>query len=193
MRPSPRVSPSLLVAIVAVVLASAGSAVAARLITSRDIRNGTIKLVDMSPAARTQLQGPRGPRGVAGPVGVAGPAGPQGPTGTPEPWTALGLAAGWTNHSSDWESAGFRKDTSASRVDLRGLITNAGMPAPGSTIATLPAGYRPLRRQMFAIQTGNPDGVGRLSIASDGRIVWDSGASGEKDYTSLSGISFYVD
>ncbi len=45
-------SPSLPVSIAAVVIASTGSAVAARAITSKDIKNGTIQLVDLSRGAR---------------------------------------------------------------------------------------------------------------------------------------------
>jgi hypothetical protein len=66
-----RPSPALVVAIVAVVLASAGSAVAARLITSRQIKNGTIQRADLSPSVRSSIAR-RGPRGSQGPVGPAG-------------------------------------------------------------------------------------------------------------------------
>jgi hypothetical protein len=56
------------------VLLSAGTsaAVTERLITSKDIKNGTIQPVDLSAAAKRALKGRRGP---AGPEGRTGPAG----------------------------------------------------------------------------------------------------------------------
>jgi hypothetical protein len=56
-----------------------GSAVAAkRLITSSDIKNGTIKAADLSRGAKSAL---KGQRGAPGPQGLPGPAGAQGPPG----------------------------------------------------------------------------------------------------------------
>jgi hypothetical protein len=66
-----RPSPALVVAVVAVLLASAGSAVAAQLITSRQIKNGTIQRADLSKSVRASLA-KRGPRGAQGPGGPAG-------------------------------------------------------------------------------------------------------------------------
>ena len=66
---------------VALVIGLAGSATAASLITSKDIKNGTIKTADLSSAAKRALKGKAGPRGSAGPQGATGPAGPAGPTG----------------------------------------------------------------------------------------------------------------
>jgi hypothetical protein len=79
----PRTAPVIaLVAVVALVAAS-GGAVAASLITSaqiqdntirsRDVRNGTLKLADISSAAQTALQGSTGPQGPVGPPGPGGP------------------------------------------------------------------------------------------------------------------------
>jgi hypothetical protein len=90
MRPR-RPSPALIVAICAVLLASTGTATAARLITGKQIRDGTITgadiknrsigLQDLSRTARKGITGARGPAGPAGPPGPAGPAGPAGPPG----------------------------------------------------------------------------------------------------------------
>lgn len=56
-------------------------------LTGADIRNGSIRLADLSPEARAARgtgaagpQGPQGPPGVPGPVGATGPQGPPGPT-----------------------------------------------------------------------------------------------------------------
>ena len=75
-------------AIVAALVSAAvatSSAGAALIITSANIKNGTIKLVDMSPSAKRALKGTRGIRGAAGPPGIAGPQGAQGPPGQQGP------------------------------------------------------------------------------------------------------------
>lgn len=62
-------------------LVSAASATAAFVVTSANIKNGTIQIVDMSANARQAL---KGRRGLSGPPG---PAGPQGPQGRPASYT----------------------------------------------------------------------------------------------------------
>ena len=76
-----RPSPGVILGIVAIVIASTGSAIAASQITSEQIKNGTIQLADLSKNARASLQGGRGPQGSSGPAGPAGPAGAPGPPG----------------------------------------------------------------------------------------------------------------
>jgi hypothetical protein len=82
----PRTAPFLALIAVVALLAASGGAVAASMITSariqdntirsRDVHDGTLKLADISSAARTALQGSTGPQGPQGPVGPAGPSGP---------------------------------------------------------------------------------------------------------------------
>ena len=99
----PQLTSAHLVAVAAVVLAMAGSATAASLITGaqiqdntvtgRDIKDESLTLVDVKPSAAKALKGKRGPagkqgakgakgdtgpRGADGPQGVAGPTGPTG-------------------------------------------------------------------------------------------------------------------
>jgi hypothetical protein len=81
-------SGSLLVALVALVMATTGSAVAASLITSKQIKDGAIQTRDISKNARMQLKGergPGGPPGAEGAPGAQGTPGPSGPQGTPGP------------------------------------------------------------------------------------------------------------
>lgn len=94
-----RPSPSLVVAMAAVVLAGTGSATAAGLIdgsqlakgsvTSAKVRNQSLKVADLTLNARSELrgqqgdQGPQGPKGDPGPQGPKGDPGPQGPQGDP--------------------------------------------------------------------------------------------------------------
>lgn len=77
-----RPTPAMLVAIIAVVLATAGGAVAAsQLIDGRQIKNGTIHASKLSRSAKKQLKGKRGPNGPAGAQGEIGPVGPKGDKG----------------------------------------------------------------------------------------------------------------
>ena len=105
-----RPSVSLGVAIIALVVAMSGSALAGGLITSSQIKDGTIQVRDLSPqaiqlpprpagpqgtgrpgrpttatTATTASPGPPGPQGPAGPAGPMGPAGAMGPAGPPVP------------------------------------------------------------------------------------------------------------
>lgn len=80
--------------VVALVVAGGTTAAAKLVVTSKNIKNGTIQLVDLNKKAKRALRGQRGTRGTAGPqgqtgpvgqTGAAGPAGPIGPTGAQGP------------------------------------------------------------------------------------------------------------
>jgi hypothetical protein len=66
---------SAIIAGVVAMLVSSASATAAFVVTSKNIKNGTIQTVDLSAKARKAL------KGTAGRAGARGPAGPQGPPG----------------------------------------------------------------------------------------------------------------
>ena len=91
-----RPSAPLVVAVVAIVIATAGTASATTvLITSRQIKNGTIRLVDISKQARKALHGKTGETGsvgAAGPQGVPGLQGAQGIQGIQGPQGVQGVA-----------------------------------------------------------------------------------------------------
>ena len=94
---------TILACVVSVLVVGAATATAAKLITSGDIKDGTIKSADikngtikhddikkstitrdrLASAVRNQLDegGPKGPAGAAGPAGPAGPAGSKGDKG----------------------------------------------------------------------------------------------------------------
>lgn len=106
--------PRLLLATTAVlsVFAAPTIADAARAITGRDIKDGTVTMKDLAPSARPMPgrqgplgpQGPAGPRGERGEPGVTGPPGPQGesgdqgPAGPPGPQGLAGVtgSGGWS-------------------------------------------------------------------------------------------------
>jgi hypothetical protein len=68
----------LIVALV-VALIAAGGSTAAFVVTSKNIKNGTIQLIDISSRAKAGLRGQRGPRGFTGAQGAQGAQGPAGP------------------------------------------------------------------------------------------------------------------
>jgi hypothetical protein len=72
-------SGSMTVAVIALLVAMSGSAVAASLITGEQIKDGSVQSKDLSKSARANLAGVGD--GVRGPTGPAGPAGPIGPKG----------------------------------------------------------------------------------------------------------------
>jgi Collagen triple helix repeat (20 copies) len=75
--------------VVSVVISGTASAGVTTLITSRQIKDHTIQMRDISPSAVGQLQGQRGAQGVAGSkgdtgaLGAQGEPGPKGDTGAP--------------------------------------------------------------------------------------------------------------
>lgn len=97
---SQRPSPSMIVAIVAVVIACTSTAVAASVmikssaqiedgvilgrdlhdntLTGNKVKDGSFVAADLAPGARNALRGPRGVRGNRGPTGRRGPVGPEG-------------------------------------------------------------------------------------------------------------------
>jgi hypothetical protein len=90
MKLHPRISPAMVVAMLALLVALTGTAVAttSTLITGKQIKNSSITGIDVKNKSLTprDFRGSvRGPRGVTGPAGPAGPAGPQGPQGAQGP------------------------------------------------------------------------------------------------------------
>jgi hypothetical protein len=84
---------ALIAAVVAAVIAaSAATATTAVVITSAQIKNGTIQTVDISAKAKRALKGNRGPRGLTGAPGAPGAQGPPGAAGAVGPPGARGPA-----------------------------------------------------------------------------------------------------
>jgi hypothetical protein len=76
---------ALIAGIVAAVVAAASSTAATIVITSKQIKDGSIQAVDLSAGAKKALKGTRGARGARGAAGAPGPQGPQGPAGIQGP------------------------------------------------------------------------------------------------------------
>jgi hypothetical protein len=117
-----------IVVALAVALVTASSSTAAFVVTSKNIRNGTIQLVDISPKAKKALRGQRGPRGtvdeitqVASPVTV--------PPGTSTSAQAT-CPAGQQPISGGFSSSGaIAISVSAADVDRRAWFVAAANPS----------------------------------------------------------------
>lgn len=75
---------SIIIAGVVAALVAASTATAALIVTSKNIKNGTIQMVDISAGTKRALKGNRGPAGPPGQPGAQGnpgAAGAQGPPG----------------------------------------------------------------------------------------------------------------
>lgn len=71
--------------VITALIASSGTAVAGKLVTSKKIKDGTIQLKDISNKAKGALQGSTGPAGAPGPAGTDGAPGTPGTDGAPGP------------------------------------------------------------------------------------------------------------
>lgn len=87
----------------------------------------------------------------------------------------------WVNYASGYEMAGFYKDP-LGRVFLTGLVK---LGTAGTTIYSLPGGYRPANRELFSIHTDT--GAGRIDIDASGNVIHTGGGTA---FVTLSGISF---
>ena len=172
----------LTVAALMLALSFGGGAFAARLITgkqikdgtitTKDVKNKTLKVKDFSSRTRTKLTGPQGEPGPTGPTGPAGSIGDIGPIGPTGPAGPIGLTG------------------ATGPVGPTGLPGADGLPGlPGPTGPTGPVG-----------PTGLPgadgvDGVSGYVLASDsqsvpaltGSLTYDVSCTGGKDAIAASG------
>jgi hypothetical protein len=121
----------MVVALLALVMATTGSAVAASLITSKQIKDGTIQTKDISKKARKAL---KGNRGAQGPAGAAGPQGPKGDAG------AAG-AAGAKGDKGDKGDRGPSNSYGAQGTGNRQLSTSAATPLVATSVSLAAGDY----------------------------------------------------
>jgi hypothetical protein len=156
-----RCTPSLVVALVAVVLAATGSATAAGLFTGKniknssltgldvknssltgsDVKNGSLGTSDLSAAARTALKGATGATGQPGAKGDKGDPGVQGPIGPSNVFEAKRASAGAFADNSIQTIATLNGVPAGSylvSVKLGAFLSSAGSPATG--VCSLVAG-----------------------------------------------------
>lgn len=150
-----RPSPALIVAVVAVVLAGAGSAVAARVITSKQIKNGTIQLKDLRKSTRAALAGGRGPQGAPGSPGSPGSPGAPG---------EAAAFAGVRGDGNLFTPASLQKNVGAPNVQRTapGVYCFVGLPfTVQSAVATGANGFG-ANFTVATVEIQNRDGAGAL-------------------------------
>ena len=102
-----------------------------------------------------------------------------------EPWRYVGednqpdFEGTWDNRSTGSVSASFRRV--GNTVKIRGLVDMPSPIAVGSTIFTLPEGYRPLKNHLYSAPSASSNQT-RLLVRSDG-IVTTAGTVGS--YVSM--------
>lgn len=114
---------------------------------------------------------------------------------TPEPqesWSAPSLLNSWTNVGGGNVEAGFMMDRNG-RVHIRGHL-GGGTTTDGTTIFTLPSGYRPLAIHHFVTwnegASANRQAVG-IAVLTNGNVnVYSFAAATRSNYLSLGGIHF---
>jgi len=104
-------------------------------------------------------------------------------TGLPdvEAWTAPSFANSWVDFGGGYESAGYCLDLMGF-VHLRGLVKTGTV---GATVFTLPAGYRPEGRAVFAVASNGA--FGQCDVTAAGAVI---AVSGSNVSFSLDGIVF---
>jgi hypothetical protein len=105
---------------------------------------------------------------------------------TQQSWQAPTLLNSWVNYGSTLATAEYYKD-SIGRVHLKGTVKN-GVTTSGTTMFTLPAGYRPNALLIFTTIGGSSHVLSRVDVDSAGNVMFNRG--GDNAYLSLDGISF---
>ena len=83
-------------------------------------------------------------------------------------WAAPTLGGGFTNLGAGFQPAGYYQDFTG-RIYGRGILTNAGGCASGTTIYTLPVGYRPVGDETFAVILQG--GFAKIDVTPAGLVV----------------------
>ena len=98
-------------------------------------------------------------------------------------WTNVNFENSWVNFSPPGHNpAGYFRDKNGI-VHLRGVVCNGVI---NESIFTLPAGYRPAYREVYAVLT-SPNNIGRCDILASGAV---SAFTGNNGWFTLDGITF---
>jgi hypothetical protein len=118
---------TLLAVFATALVVGVGTATAAVVVTSKNIKDGTIQMVDISAKAKAALKGNRGPAGPAGQAGAQGPQGAQGSQGAP----------GSQGQPGQQGIQGIQGVPGLSGVEY---VVEVGVPGEGSATAECPPG-----------------------------------------------------
>jgi hypothetical protein len=95
------------------------------------------------------------------------------------------LKSGWSNYGSSYSPASYWKDRNGV-VHLTGLI-RGGTNTSGTTLLTLPVGYRPANSELFVQHSDTTDRDVRVDVVASGDVNIQETAGG---WVSLAGMSF---
>lgn len=200
--------------VVGLAVATAGTATASKLITGKQIKNGSITREGLSRAIRTQLatHASPGPRGEQGPQcspgaqGVQGLQGEKGDQGEPgavpsaeSPTTITSLSNGWQSWGAGYTPRYWRDPFNVVHLmgGLKGGTVSVG--TDSVMIFRLPPGYRPSQIQYFPIVSTNssnvPIGGAYLEVCGPPTCAFDDVGKvavfgADNAYISMDGITF---
>jgi hypothetical protein len=198
MRRFRRPSPALIVAIVAVFLALAGTGYAAtqlepNSVGTAELRDGAVTRAKIEPATVTALMqgnvGPQGPVGPAGPTGPQGPAGPAGADGASPRAIRFDDAQGPSGGSTLFTAPNGIRYTFAclNETPVRAIVL-ALAPSFGSISSsgtfTRPAGVAPLAGDPRADAKSDSWGGSHIGVLADTRAVTGSNSQNIGVWTS---------
>jgi hypothetical protein len=163
-------SPSIVVGIIALVIALGGTAFAQSVlprnsvgsrqirtnaVTSSEIKDRTIRLRDISRTARSELRGQRGPAGPPGPPGAAG-------TGTGTGSAALNLVV-----ATAAGSVGAGAVTAANATCPAGRrVTGGGARVDTGTDVSVRESYPSSNNTVWTVRVGNDDAAGTATYTA---------------------------
>jgi hypothetical protein len=171
----------MVVALIALVAATTGSAVAASLITSAQIKNGTIQTKDISKKALKALKGKQGARGATGAPGAAGPAGPAGAQG---PQGAQGAKGIQGDRGTDF-SPNATLPSGASLTGTWGVGSGANGYASDSVDFRMPLASVPSAHYIATPGEQTTDCSGPGHAGAGHLCVYESGGSGSMVFSSI--------
>jgi hypothetical protein len=146
-------SSRLTVAVVALAIGIAATAGAAKMLTGKDIKNGTITKKDLAPSVRALLGVP-GPQGPAGPKGDTGATGAQGTAGT----AGVAGADGQSGQSGSSAPALLFTNGGLDNASARWMAPGIGGASASETQVPLPAGVGLNARDLTVSLVNAPGG-----------------------------------
>lgn len=98
-------------------------------------------------------------------------------------WQTPTMTNGWVTYDGTYNPPGYMKD-SLGFVHLRGLIKNG---TDGTSMFTLPAGYRPEYRELLA--GASEDHYGRIDVTTAGQVI-PSATTTAPGWVCIDGLTF---
>jgi len=105
-------------------------------------------------------------------------------SGAPWTWNSATPAGAWVQYGSGYANSSYTKSDTDNVVMLRGML-KSGSTTAGNTMITLPIGYRPKDRLIFAATSNNA--LARVDVLPTGVVTFQAGSNA---WISLDNITF---